>query len=53
MMEQVMRPSVAGFMYFSPIIANFTEAKTNGNYYAMGLSFSQLWRYFFDGSLTN
>jgi hypothetical protein len=51
--EQVVRPSVAAVLSMQPIIANYTEAKADGDYYTMGLSFSQIWKYFFDGSLNN
>jgi hypothetical protein len=36
-----------------PIWANLTAAKADGDYYTMGLSFSEIWKYFFDGSLNN
>jgi hypothetical protein len=53
MAEQLIRPSVAAFLEFQPIIANYTTAQANGDYYTMGLSFSELWKYTFDGSLNN
>jgi hypothetical protein len=40
-------------MYFTPLLNNFTTAQTNGDYYSMGLTFSTLWKYFFDGSIMN
>jgi len=51
--EQVIRPGVASFMYFAPLMNNFTTAQQNGDFYSMGLTFSTLWKYFFDGSIMN
>ncbi len=51
--EQITRPTAAAILSFGPIIKNLTAAKADGDYYTMGLSFSEIWKYFFDGSLNN
>lgn len=51
--EQVARPSLAAVLSMGPIYTNFTTAQKAGDYYTMGLSFSGLWKYAFDGTLNN
>jgi hypothetical protein len=51
--EQIARPSVAAVLSMKPAYTNFTTAKADGDYYTMGLSFSVIWKYLFDGSLNN
>jgi len=53
MAEQVMRPSVATFMYFKPIMEKYNAAKEKGDFYGQGLAFASLWKYLFDGSTNN
>mmetsp|Transcript_48303 Transcript_48303/g.35483 ORF Transcript_48303/g.35483 Transcript_48303/m.35483 type:complete len:133 (-) Transcript_48303:43-441(-) len=52
-LETLVRPIVAAFTEFEPILAALNDAKSAGDFYAQGESFAKILKFFVDGTIAN